>query len=167
MPLLRYGGKRIWESSVICEYLEEIHPTPRLLPDDAYERAKARVWIKFADTRLYARTATLLHSSDHALQTSILAELTDAVLELEHQGLIPSFWQGPYILGAELGLPDLALYPWFEQVCVLERYFGFRMPSGCNHLDAWLEAVAAQASVRAIGKPPEFYLEAYGQLLAA
>lgn len=167
VPLLRHARKLIWESSVICEYLDEVFPMRRLLPEDPYERAETRMWIKFADTRLYARTAALLHSSDRTLHADILAELAKAVLDLERQGLVSPHRQGRYLLGAELGLADLALYPWFEQACVLERYFGFRMPSECHQINAWREAVAARTSVRAIGKPPEFYIEAYGRLLAA
>lgn len=164
VPLLRHAGKLIWESSVICEYLDEIFPVHRLLPEDPYQRAEARMGIKFADARLYARTAALLHSHDRALHAAILAELAEVVLDLERQVLASHHRQGPYLMGADLGLVDLALYPWFEQVCVLERYFGFRMPSGCHRLNVWREAVAARDSVRMIGKPPAFYLESYGQL---
>lgn len=167
VPLLRHAGKLIWESSVICEYLDEVFPMRRLLPENPYERAEARMWIKFADARLYAKTAALLHSRDQALHVDILAELAEAVLDLERQGLVSPHRQGSFLLGAELSLADLALYPWFEQACVLERYFGFRMPTGCRQLDAWREAVAARTSVRAIGKPPTFYYEVYGRLLAA
>ena len=74
---------------------------------------------------------------------------------------------GPYWLGAEFSLADIAFYPWFEQVCVLERYRGFQMPGECNRLIAWWEAVSARSAVRAIAEPPEFYLEGYGRLAAA
>lgn len=40
------------DSTVICEYLDERYPHPRLLPADVAQRARAR-WIEeFADTRL-------------------------------------------------------------------------------------------------------------------
>jgi hypothetical protein len=41
------------------------------------------------------------------------------------------------------------------------------MPPECHRLTAWREAVTAREAVQAIGKPPEFYLEAYRRLLAA
>ncbi len=40
------------DSTVICEYLEERFPAPRLLPPAAAERARARWLEEFADTRL-------------------------------------------------------------------------------------------------------------------
>jgi glutathione S-transferase len=42
----------ITDSTVICEYLEERFPTPRLLPSKPAERARARWLEEFADTRL-------------------------------------------------------------------------------------------------------------------
>lgn len=166
VPLLRHNGKLVWESSVICEYLEEAFPLRRLLPENAYERAETRIWSAFADARLYAKTFALFHSSDGTSRASLLVQLAEAVLELEHSGLGSTHRQGPYLLGSELSLADLALQPWFEQVCVLERYFGFQMPAERRQIDAWREAITARDAVRAIGKPPEFYLEAYGRLLA-
>lgn len=35
-------GRRIADSTIICEYLEDTHPTPPLFPSDPYERARMR-----------------------------------------------------------------------------------------------------------------------------
>jgi glutathione S-transferase len=165
VPLLRHDGKLVWESSVICEYLDEAFPVRRLLPGACHERAEARMWITFADARLYASTRRLLYSTDPVLRASILAELADALRVLE--GRAPAFCkERPYLLGAKVTLADLALYPWFEQAAVLERYFGFQI-SEYRGLAAWQEAISLRDSVKAIGKPPGFYLEAYGRLFAA
>lgn len=43
------GGAALRESSVICEYLEEVHPEPPLWPVDPAERAWARGWAKYVD----------------------------------------------------------------------------------------------------------------------
>ena len=39
------NGKPLYESSVICEFLDEAYPGhgPRLLPEDSYERARCRI----------------------------------------------------------------------------------------------------------------------------
>ena len=52
VPALEHEGQRIVESAVINEYLEEVFPQPRLLPQAAAQRALARIWIDFANTRL-------------------------------------------------------------------------------------------------------------------
>jgi glutathione S-transferase len=52
IPILVHDGAVIADSSVIAEYLEEIAPTPAVLPSRAVDRAKAR-WIdEYADTRM-------------------------------------------------------------------------------------------------------------------
>lgn len=43
VPLLELGeGRTLTQSMAILEYLEEVHPTPPLLPEDPFLRAKAR-----------------------------------------------------------------------------------------------------------------------------
>src|SRR6201991_421928 len=42
VPTLVHDGHRIFQSLAIMEYLDEIHPEPRLLPTDAKDRAYAR-----------------------------------------------------------------------------------------------------------------------------
>lgn len=50
VPALDDGGRIVTESTVICEYLEDAHPTPvRLRPDDHFDRAQMRVWTKWVD----------------------------------------------------------------------------------------------------------------------
>ena len=50
VPALDDGGRIVTESTVICEYLEDAHPTTvRLRPDDPYDRAQMRVWTKWVD----------------------------------------------------------------------------------------------------------------------
>ena len=52
IPVLIDGDVELCDSSVICAYLEEAYPEPRLLPSDPKDRARARWLEEFADTRL-------------------------------------------------------------------------------------------------------------------
>ena len=53
MPFLELdGGRRLAESEVICEYLEEAYPQKPLLPKDPFERAKVRELITFMELHL-------------------------------------------------------------------------------------------------------------------
>jgi glutathione S-transferase len=163
VPVLKHGDNRIWESAIINEYLEETFPDPPLLPTKPIQRAQARIWINFADTRLFATTGKLLHSRDPH-PTASLNELSEHLLFMDREGLRKNPASTPYWLGTELSLVDLTFYPWFEQLAVLEHFRGFGLRSGLDRLQEWHTAVAQQDTVRSIANSPEFYLERYGRL---
>lgn len=52
IPVLLTDGRALTDSSVICQYLEDIHPAPPLYPADPAERAHARWLEEYADTAL-------------------------------------------------------------------------------------------------------------------
>jgi len=54
VPTLVHDGRPIIESTVIIEYLEDVFPTPPLLPRDPYQKAMARLWMKKVDDYLHA-----------------------------------------------------------------------------------------------------------------
>lgn len=50
VPAFVHNGRPIYESTVMCEYLEEAFPhSPRLVPNDAVERALMRAWLRYID----------------------------------------------------------------------------------------------------------------------
>jgi glutathione S-transferase len=167
VPVLKHGDQRVWESAIINEYLDEAFPEHPLLPKEPIQRAQARIWINFADTRLFAATGKLLYSPDPQQQAEAAKELPEHLQFIEQEGLQKLSESGPYWLGREMSLVDLTYYPWFEQVAVLEHFRGFQFPTGLDRLKQWWEAVANRESVRAIAKPEEFYLERYAQLAQA
>ena len=49
VPVLVHDGAVITESTVINEYLDEVFPAVRLVPEDPVLRARMRIWNKFVD----------------------------------------------------------------------------------------------------------------------
>jgi glutathione S-transferase len=47
VPTLLHDGQAIFESNVINEYIELIHPDPPLVPKDAFGQAEMRMWFAF------------------------------------------------------------------------------------------------------------------------
>jgi len=49
IPTLVHDGQPVIESTVICEYLDEVFPDPPLSPPDPAGRAAMRAWLRFID----------------------------------------------------------------------------------------------------------------------
>ncbi|NJN58964.1 MAG: glutathione S-transferase family protein [Leptolyngbyaceae cyanobacterium SL_5_9] len=165
VPVLKHGKNRIWESAIINEYLDETFPERPLMPKTPIQRSQARIWINFADTRLFTATGKVLYSRNQQSLAEGLQKLTQHLqfIEVGLQTLAAE----PYWLGSEVSLVDLTYYPWFEQWTVLSHYRGFQLPNGLDRLKHWWEAVAMRDSVRAIAQPQSFYIDHYAQFEAA
>jgi glutathione S-transferase len=164
VPVLKVGDTALWESAVIAEYLEESHPEPALLPRDAVQRARARIWIRFADNRLYANTSALLHARDSSTRAAAMTRIHDDLTFMERECFARADYRRPYWLGAQFTLVDTTFYPWFEQCAALEYLFGLAWPEECVELARWRERVAARPTVREQSKPTAYYLERYAAL---
>ena len=63
VPALDHDGRIIIESSLICEYLDDICPDPSLVPADPFDRARMRLWSKTVDEQLFEATRELSFSA--------------------------------------------------------------------------------------------------------
>jgi len=102
VPVIEEDDRPLAESVVIMEFLEERYPEPALLPPDPADRAFVRLLI-FRDNELTSPYYALRRGEDGA------AEAFDAAL-----GRFDTLLgERPYLGGAEYGLADIALVPWF------------------------------------------------------
>lgn len=65
VPTLVHDGNVIVESTVICEYLEDVFPTPSLLPSTPYGRGQMRLWTKAVDEDVHPACGELTFVSCH------------------------------------------------------------------------------------------------------
>ena len=63
VPTLDHDGSIIIESTLICEYLDEVFPLPRLVPQEPYKRSKLRLWSKAIDEGIFEATRELSFSA--------------------------------------------------------------------------------------------------------
>lgn len=164
VPLLVHGQDRLTGSAAINEYLDRTFPEPPLLPRQDHRRAVARYWIRFADERIYSPTHDLLTTFDPDAQPVLAGALSDQLRFLETNAFAEH--GGPYLSGEGFGLADIALFPWFEQVAVLERMRQFHMPADCPRIVSWLNAVAERPAIRRLTRDADFYLQGYAALAA-
>jgi glutathione S-transferase len=86
IPLLVLpDGRSLYESGTICEYLDETYPEPPLRPDDPYQRAEMRNWIRYADERI---GNLIIFNWKHSI-AKVAQKMTDAELA-EAMKKIPS-----------------------------------------------------------------------------
>ena len=65
VPTLVHDGNVILESTVICEYLDEVFPKSSLKPADPVARAKMRLWTKAVDEDMHPACAEITFASSH------------------------------------------------------------------------------------------------------
>ncbi len=65
VPTLVHDGRVILESTVICEYLDEVFPEPALKPADPVARATMRLWTKAIDEVMHPACAEITFASSH------------------------------------------------------------------------------------------------------
>lgn len=141
-PVLLADGEAVFESAVICEYLDETAP-PRLHPADPLARARERAWMEFGSAVLNG-IATLYNAADAAAFGAASAALRQRFETLE-SALASRPGAGDWFAGDRFGLVDAVFGPVF-------RYFEVIPPDGLfeglPHLQAWRGALAARPSVR-------------------
>ena len=79
VPALEHDGRIVTESTLICEYLDDIFPTPSLVPADPWLRTRMRQWSKRVDEVLFDATRELSFSA-------MFRERMKAMTEEEREG---------------------------------------------------------------------------------
>ena len=65
VPVLVHDGAVITESTVICEYVDEVFPERPLMPPTPLERARVRVWTKAVDEELHPACSAITYVVSH------------------------------------------------------------------------------------------------------
>jgi glutathione S-transferase len=84
VPSLIDNGRVIIESTLICEYLDDIIPEPRLVPSDPHARTRMRLWSKAIDEGLFEATRELSFS---AMFRERLRNMTDEQREMRFRNV--------------------------------------------------------------------------------
>ena len=113
VPILELeGGRRLAESEVILEYLEEAYPQKPLLPKDPYERAKVRELVAFIELHLelVARRMypSLFFGAGPASEETKKAVEKGIAKGVRALKALVKF--SPYIAGKDLTLADCAAF---------------------------------------------------------
>lgn len=137
-------GRAVNDSMIICEYLEDAYPSgPHLLPKDAFERSVVRTWVDRVNKGFVPCFFRLMQSQpteDPEGHKKALQELNDEL------SAVCAEWKGPFFLGEEFSLVDVAIGPWAVRDFIVERYRKFERQNVKNWAQ-WAEALASRLSI--------------------
>jgi glutathione S-transferase len=132
----------LFESSVICEYLEETLPN-LLHPPDPLTRAQHRGWMEFGSAIL----ADIWGYETAQDEAAALGKA--AALKLKFERVERALGDGPFFAGERFSVVDAVFGPVFRYFDVFDTMSDHGVFAACPEVRAWRAALAARPSVRA------------------
>lgn len=141
-PLLLVGDVPIFESAVICEYLDETE-LPRMHPANLLQRAEHRSWMEFGSALLTAIGA-FYNATDEVALAARAADIRARLVQLEAK-----LCEGPYFGGQSFSLVDAVFGPIFRYFDVFDEISDFGFWTGVPKVRRWRQELAVRPSVAA------------------
>lgn len=147
VPILVDGDTRVFDSTIILEYLEDKWPQPPLLPAAPAERARVRMLEELEDTYHEAINWAIAEirvfgRAKDELADQLLARAGEQIAGL-HKRLERELGNRQFFNGERFGWGDLSVYPYVAG----SAGNGFPPPSG-SKLAGWLARVSERPSVQ-------------------
>jgi len=148
VPALVDGEVRIFDSTIILEYLEDLKPQPAMLPKSPAERARVRMLEEVMDTHYEAINWAISEIRAFKRAEGAKAEELLAAAGRQLGGfyawLEKQLGDREWFNGDSFGWGDLAVIPYLNG----SRGHGFPVPEGTK-LAAWMARANARPSVAA------------------
>ena len=146
VPALIDGAARLFDSTIILEYLEDKYPTPHLLPADPVMRAEARMIEEVCDTLYEAINWGLseirwFKRAEGAKAEEMKATAARQTAELQ-AWLTGKLGSNDFFNGDSFGWADLSVAPYVNR----SFHYGMGTPDG-SPLARWLERIRERPSV--------------------
>ncbi|MBR1269769.1 glutathione S-transferase family protein [Bradyrhizobium sp. AUGA SZCCT0222] len=136
------GEVALFESNVICEYIEETQAGAKLHPQDALPRAQHRAWMEFGSTIL---------SELWGLETTGDAAVFEAkrlAVAAKFARVEETLGSGPFFAGEKFSLVDAVFAPIFRYFDVFDELIDLSIFAQTPKVRAWRMALATRESVR-------------------
>ena len=132
----------LFESNVICEYIEETQAGAKLHPQDALQRAQNRAWMEFGSTIL-GELWGLETTGDPAVFESKRQAVAAKFARVEQ-----ALGRGPFFAGEQFSLVDAVFAPIFRYFDVFDQLIDLSVFADTPKVRAWREELAKRPSVR-------------------
>jgi len=124
----------VYESRIICEYLDERFPAPSLLASDPGSRAQARVALHRLEQDWYA-LAPALESGDRREQQRVRRILVESIVAAE-----PLFRLKPWFLSDQFSLLDATVAPILWRL----QHWQVDLPASAQPVERYAQKVFAR-----------------------
>lgn len=125
----------LFESMVMCEYLEETQSGGRLYSDDALARARQRGWVEFGTATL-ADAWQFINATDRPTANAKQAAFRNRLQRLEAE-----LGAGPYFSGAAFSMVDAVFAPVFRYFDILDPSVSQPIFENLPRVTAWRAAL--------------------------
>lgn len=131
----------LFESTAICEYLNETQDGASLYSDDALSRAQQRAWAEFGVAAL-SDAWQFLNAKDLEMADSKKTAFRDKLHQLESK-----LDQGPYFSGSSFSMVDAVFAPIFRYFDLLSPLVSKPIFNDLPRVSAWRSSLADRPSV--------------------
>ncbi|WP_414571075.1 glutathione S-transferase family protein [Nostoc sp. CCY 9925] len=140
VPALLVDNEVLFESVVICDYLDEITPGS-LYPDNPLTKAKYRSWIEFGSSILNS-----IGSFYSAKEESLFEAKTQELIQ-KFQTLEGQLQESPFFGGDKFSLVDAVYGPIFRYFVVFDQYKDWSFFSQTPKVRTWQNNLLKHPSV--------------------
>jgi glutathione S-transferase len=137
------GELALFESNVICEYIEETQAGAKLHPQDPLKRAQHRAWMEFGSAilgDLWGLETTTDAGAFESKRVAIAAKFARVEAALG---------SGPFFAGEKFSLVDAVFAPIFRYFDVFDQFIDLDVLKETPKARPWRAALAKRPSVRA------------------
>ncbi len=115
VPVLKMNGRMLSESAAICEYIEDLHPEPRLMPDTPEARFEVRRLVAWFDDKfhnevtsklLYERINKKLQGQGYPDSKNVKSGAQKIKYHIDYMGWLLD--QRRWLAGDQMSLADFA-----------------------------------------------------------
>jgi len=111
VPSIEHDGKLLYESLVVTEYLDDVFKSgKKILPEDAYEKAKQRMLIE----RLSSLSSSLYPYYRNPQDPAAIEKLETAYK------LFEQLLHHDFFAGNQVGYVDYMIWPWIERLAAID-----------------------------------------------
>ncbi len=140
-PVLLVEQQHIYESGVICDYLDST-VVPCLHPQDSLKRTQHRAWVEFG-TAILNLIGNFYTAPDENQLLASASELAGKFAQIE---LVLK--QGPYFAGEQFCMVDAAFGPIFRYFDLFDQIADFDVFDLTPKVRAWRRQLAQRSSVQ-------------------